>query len=115
MIGMDPRPLTPRERAVLDTLLGSTDGALRSQAADVRVVGTCGCGCPSIDFEPGYGLGMTVRADAVVRGTHAGLFLYSVKDQQRGEVLGGIEWDSVEDTDPPEFPSHDLLDIQPRR
>jgi len=47
------RPLTDRERAVLDwMLLGDFDGAdaYRAQVAELRVRGICGCGCPTIDF-----------------------------------------------------------------
>src|SRR5688572_13393530 len=58
---MNARPLTQRERAVLDALL-TVDfpdvATLRHQATEVAVVGTCGCGCPSIDFQHGRGLGM---------------------------------------------------------
>lgn len=112
---MDERPLTQRERAVLEALLavGFRDvEILRSQAAKVVVVGTCGCGCPSIEFEHGRGLGMAVRVNAGVRGSHNGLFLYTVEDPQRGEVLGGIEWVGVEETDPDELPSPERLDIR---
>jgi hypothetical protein len=46
------RPLTDRERRVLDRLL-QADGLpaadeLRGQAAAATVTGYCGCGCPSI-------------------------------------------------------------------
>ena len=116
MTGMDPRPLTPRERAVLDALLaagGPGVAPLRRQAAQVSVVGGCGCGCPSVDFRPDGGRGMTVRVNAGVRGSHDGLFLYTVEDPQQGEVLGGIEWVGVEGADPGELPPPDLLDIHP--
>ncbi|MEV6816448.1 hypothetical protein [Micromonospora sp. NPDC051296] len=76
------------------------------------VVGTCGCGCPSIDFQHGRGLGMAIRVNAGVRGSHGGLFLYTIEDRQRGEVLGGIEWVGVEETDPDELPSPELLDTR---
>ncbi len=48
-----PRALTPRERSVLDRLLGAEfPGAaeFRDQADDAVVVGRCDCGCPSIDL-----------------------------------------------------------------
>ena len=109
IIGMSSRPLTERERAVLEALLAvDFPGveALRREAADALVVGTCGCGCPSIDFNRGQG-GMTVRVNASVRGSHEGLFLYTLE----GEVLGGIEWMSVEETDPAELPPPEVLDI----
>lgn len=109
---MEARLLTQRERAVLDTLLAvdfPDAEPLRRQAAEVVVVDACGCGCPSIDFEHGRGLGMTVRVNAGIRGSHDGLFLYTVDDPQRGEVLGGIEWVGVEEPGPDGFPSPDLL------
>ncbi|MFI6273400.1 hypothetical protein [Micromonospora zamorensis] len=115
IIGMDARPLTQRERAVLEALLAldfQDVATLRRQAAGVVVVDTCGCGCPSIDFQHGQGLGMAVRVNADVRGSLAGLFLYTVEDPQRGEVLGGIEWAGIEETDPDELPSPELLDIR---
>lgn len=114
--GMDARPLTRREQELLGALL-TTDfphvDELRDQAGDVVVVGICGCGCPSIDFRHGRGLGMTIRVDATVRKSPDGLFLYTIVDPQRGEFLGGIEWVGIETTDPAELPSPDLLDIRP--
>ncbi|WIM99724.1 hypothetical protein ACTOB_003385 [Actinoplanes oblitus] len=112
---MDARPLTQRERAVLDALLAvdfPDVATLRCQAMEIVVVDTCGCGCPSIDFQRGRGPGITTRANAGVRGSHNGLFLYTIEDPQRGEVLGGIEWVGVEETDPEELPSPELLDIE---
>jgi hypothetical protein len=116
IITMDARSLTQRERAVLEALLAvdfRDVETLRRQAAEVVVVSTCGCGCPSIDFQHGRGLGMAMRVNAGVRGSHDGLFLYTIEDPQRGEVLGGIEWVGVEETDPDELPSPELLDIRP--
>jgi hypothetical protein len=113
---VDPRPLTGRERDVLEAMLsiefpGVED--LRRQAPDVIVVGMCGCGCPSIDFENGHGLGMTLRVNAGVQESYDGMFLYTIDDPQRGEVLGGIEWVGVGETDLAEFPEPSLLSIEP--
>ncbi|SNT64634.1 hypothetical protein SAMN05421812_117154 [Asanoa hainanensis] len=112
---MDARPLTQRERAVLEALL-TVDfpnvDTLRRETAEVVVVDICGCGCPSIDFQPGRGLGMTIRVNAGVRGSYEGLFLYTIEDPQRGEVLGGIEYLGVEETNPNELPSPELLNIR---
>ncbi|WP_189335430.1 hypothetical protein [Actinoplanes ianthinogenes] len=104
---MAPRALTERERAVLDALLTvDFEGVeeLRRQAAEARVVGECGCGCPSIDFQDGTG--MNVRVNASVRGAYDELFLYSFGDDR----LGGIEWAGV-DEKPAEFPPPELLEI----
>jgi hypothetical protein len=105
------RALTDRERSVLDALLSiEFDGAesLRRQAASARVVGECGCGCPSVDFHREPGLGMQVRVNASILGTNDGLFLYQV-----GNRLGGIEYVGISDEgDPDELPSPDLLIVE---
>ncbi len=77
------------------------------------VVGMCGCGCPSIDFQSGRGNGMEIRVNAGVRGSHDGLFLYTIEDPQQGEVLGGIEWVGVELTGPDELPEPEFLNVEP--
>ncbi|WP_130343866.1 hypothetical protein [Herbihabitans rhizosphaerae] len=113
---MEARPLTQRERAVLEALLAvDFPGVeeLRRQVADVVVVDMCGCGCPSIDFQRDHGLGMEVRVNASIPGSHNGLFLYTIEDPRRGKLLGGIEWVAGEDTNPDELPAPDRLDIQP--
>ncbi|RKT53652.1 hypothetical protein [Saccharothrix australiensis] len=112
---MDPRPLTERERAVLEALLAvEFRGAevLRRQAAEVMVIGMCGCGCPSIDFRSTHGRGMAVRVNAATP-DHDGLFLYTVEGFEGTEALGGIEWVGVGGTDPDEFPPPSLLRIEP--
>ena len=105
-------PLTGRERAVLDALLSvNFDGVeeLRSQAEQVTVVGTCGCGCPSIDFYNEPGQGMHVRVNAATQSQFDGLFLYTV-----GGRLGGIEWVGTSDEgNPPEFPDPATMTIDP--
>lgn len=100
------RPLSDRERAVLDALLaGSPDAReFRSQAEDVRVVGTCGCGCPSVDFFNDPGAGLSTLVDAGLDGTDDGLFLYAL-----GDRLGGIEYVSSSDEMASELP--DPLDL----
>ncbi|MBO3741674.1 hypothetical protein [Actinoplanes flavus] len=113
---MDARPLTERERAVLDALLATDfDGAaaLRRQAAGVQVTGGCGCGCPSIDFRAGRG--MIVRVDAVVHGGHDTLLLYTVTDPRHGEVLGGIEYAGTGDDRRTELPPPGEFTITPAR
>ncbi|WP_344167493.1 hypothetical protein [Kribbella lupini] len=112
---MDPRPLTPREREVL-AVLTSADfpGAanLRRQAAEVLVIGECGCGCPSIDFNTGGGLGMTVRVNAGIPDSSDGLFLYTFEHADQ-ELLGGIEWVSGAEVDPAELPHPSTLAVEP--
>lgn len=52
----EPRPLTPREQALIDYLLDGPLGRaeLREQAKAARVVSSCSCGCPSVglDIDP---------------------------------------------------------------
>lgn len=105
------RPLTSRERAVLDALLAvEFDGVdeLRKQAKSARVVGTCGCGCPSIDFHKVSEHGMWVRVEAALRGSYDSLFLY-----QLGDSLGGIEYVNNSDEMPTELPEPLMLHIGP--
>ncbi|WP_201292529.1 hypothetical protein [Cellulomonas citrea] len=106
------RPLTPRERDVLDALLAvEFDGVteLRRQARAATVVGGCSCGCPSIDFVTEPGAGLHVRVNAAIRGTDDELFLYTVDGR-----LGGIEYVGVSDTaDPSELPDPALLILEP--
>lgn len=107
MVAVKPRPLTSRERAVLDHLLSADFPAaavLRKQAEAVEVVNMCGCGCPSIDFVLGRGLGMSARVNAAHNDSDDGLFLWTIEDPQAGELLGGIEWVGVTDSDPEELP-----------
>jgi hypothetical protein len=49
----EPRPLTARERALVDFLLAGPLGRdeLRRQAETAQVVGVCSCGCPSVYLE----------------------------------------------------------------
>jgi hypothetical protein len=96
------RPLTERERGVLDALLsaefvGAEDFRRQSMAA--RVVGRCGCGCPSIDFTNVPGNGLTVLVDAGITGTDDSLFLFSL-----GDSLGGIEYVGVSEGTATELP-----------
>jgi hypothetical protein len=53
-----PRPIADEERDLIEALLGAAGaGAVRflGQLENLRVVGTCGCGCPSIDLSTGDG------------------------------------------------------------
>lgn len=108
------RPLTLRERDVLDALLAvDLDGVteLRKQARTATVVGGCSCGCPSIDFVSRPGAGMHVLVTAAIRGTNDTLLLYTVDGR-----LGGIEYAGVSETgDPSELPRPGLLVIEPAR
>lgn len=102
-----PRPLSTRERAVLARLLAAdVDGAdeLRRQADGLVVMAECGCGCPSIDFVMHAG-SIRPRVEASVLGTADGVFLYTIRDPHRGEILGGIEYVANGEPAPSELPS----------
>lgn len=96
---------------MLDALLGvEFDGVdeLRVQARSATVVGGCGCGCPSIDFTKEHGVGMRIRVNAGIQGTHDGLFLFML-----GDKLGGIEYVGVSpEGDPQELPDPSALVIE---
>ena len=103
------RPLTPRERSVLDLLL-ATDfpGAaeLRVQARTARVIGRCACGCPTIDLAvddaaPVADVDGRVAVDVDV--ADGGLIVF-VDDGR----LSGLEYWSVGET-PAEFPPPDTI------
>lgn len=104
------RPLTGRERDVLEALL-SVDfpgvERLRREVDTVRVVGVCGCGCPSVDFQRAVGVGMKIQVNAAVDGSDDGLFLFTVAGR-----LGGIEYVGVSgEPDPAELPEPALLRV----
>lgn len=104
------RPLTDRERAVLDALLAvDFEGveSCRRQAPEVRVIGMCGCGCPSVDFHNEPGVGMSILVNAGVRGSFDGLFMYAIAGR-----LGGIEYVSNSDEMAVELPDPSTLEIQ---
>lgn len=84
---------------------------LGAQMEGVVLVGTCGCGCPSVDFARGRVLGMGVRVNAGVRGSDDALFLFPIRGPDRGDLLGGIEWVGVEQVVVAGLPSPELLDI----
>lgn len=118
MTAMYPRPLTVRERAVLDALLTlDFDGVegLRGQAAKAEVLRGCECGCPSINFFNGLTDGMSIVVNAGVKDsmTYDGLFLFTVHLPDVGYVLGGIEWVGQSDSDPDELPRPEDLTITP--
>ncbi len=94
------RPLEPNEQEVIEVLLGAAQsGTLRyiGQLERLEVVGTCGCGCSSINLELPSGLREgspepLVLADGeAADGTPVGVILWA-----RGGALSGLEvhsWD----------------------
>jgi hypothetical protein len=101
----DRRPLTPRERSVLDLLLAADfpGGAeLRAQARTARVTGRCACGCPTIDLavdDAAPVADVDGRVAVEVDVVNGGLIVFV--DEGR---LSGLEYWSVGDDTPVEFP-----------
>ncbi len=105
------RPMTPRERAVLELML-SVDfqgvGELRRQSKSVLAAMRCPCGCPSVDFaHPPTMSGMEIRVNAEVENSDDGLFLFT-----HDGWLGGIEWVGFSDEPPEELPDPALLRVE---
>lgn len=100
------RPLTANERAALDTLLAADfPGAaeLRAQARTARVIGRCGCGCPSINLEVDRTLPVAAIIDdpvAVEAGAPGGGLIVFAEDGR----LSCLEYWTVEDEPPADFP-----------
>ena len=89
------RPATPEERALVEWLLtratvGPEYQPFLTQIAMLRVVAKCGCGCPSVDFQPhGQASGATIVAHAfgvAPEGTAVGVLLWA-----RASHLSGLE------------------------
>ncbi len=80
----DDRPISDAEGSLVLWLLRNASVAgdlshLESSVAGLRVVGHCGCGCPSVDFQGGgQAAGAKPIADAVgetAEGTSVGIIL----------------------------------------
>jgi hypothetical protein len=108
----EPRPLTPDESESLDCLLRADFpgvDVLREQAEKARVVGGCGCGCPTVNLE--VDLRRSRRADPgrgvlsawVLDDEGAALLLFV-----REGKLSGLEI-SWMDEPPKSFPACDQL------
>jgi hypothetical protein len=93
--------------ALLD-LPDSDDVRLRPQIAGLRVVGTCGCGCPTVDFRGGPD-GLELIADATVADTGDAILLFG-----HDGMLDRLEYMWVGGPPPANWPSPRLL-RKPRR
>lgn len=105
-----PRPLSDRERSVLDALLTADFACvetLRDQARTVQVLGRCDCGCPTIHFSSGPGRHRLVAEGASDEGQDVLLF---------AGVQGLDSMESSWTTDSPtaEFPPAEALRIRTR-
>jgi hypothetical protein len=101
------RRLTPGELAIVSTLLAMTHAGaarLRQQIPGLRVVGGCGCGCPTIDFRDAPD-GLELIADAEVAGTGGDAILLFGHDG----VLDRLEYMWVGGPAPASWPAPDAL------
>lgn len=116
-----PRPLTIKEREVLDFLLSVEQAgieALRAQADYVTVIGRCECGCASVDFEvdrsgvPASPLPVRRPAiDAESKNREGSVGIYDLMLWADDGWLGGIELVTYGEEPPPtEFPDVALFD-----
>jgi hypothetical protein len=95
-----PRPLTADEHDLIEAMLGAVRsgvGRYIGQLESAKVVGGCGCGCPSIDLSTASGVAdksptPVILADAESpEGVSVGVILWA-----RGGCLSGLEvhpWD----------------------
>lgn len=86
MLGSDPRPLTDDERRVLVRILDAEfqGRRAREQLENVRVVGRCDGGCPSVDLEPSS---ESAQSDQPRRLAPVELRVAPVADEPPGEVI----------------------------
>jgi len=91
----EDRPISPAEAQLVTWLLlnarmGDDRSELAASVGDLRVVGRCGCGCPSIDFvEHGQDSGAFPIASAygtTAEGAMAGLIVW-----ERDGAVSGLE------------------------
>jgi len=80
-----PRPLTERELELIEALLGgagAAGGRYLGQLSRLRVVGGCGCGCPSVDL----------GVDGADAGGPARPLVVADAESPEGEPVGVILW-----------------------
>jgi hypothetical protein len=122
---VDRRPLTPREKAVLDLLL-SVDypgvNELREQAGEAVVVGTCDCGCPTFTVAVPADSPRTT-SNPTHRTAPVELRVRPVADEPEAEVIlflddgriSSVEYVSYQAQPPADWPTSDRLVILDRR
>ena len=95
------RPLSLAEAAIVRWMLQNASRAgdlsnLEPSVADLRVVGRCSCGCPSVDFMPGgQALGASLIAEAqgvTADGNAVGVLLWA-----RNDELSALEFYDVDE------------------
>jgi hypothetical protein len=93
---LENRPLSPAEEAIVRWLLRNGSGVgdlshLEATVGELRVVGRCSCGCPSVDFTIG-GQAPGAAPIANGHGTTADGLEVGVMLWERDGVLSGLEF-----------------------
>jgi hypothetical protein len=104
-VEVEPRPLTRRERDLVDELLRRSEVAIREADLDaLQVVGQCDCGCPTIHFNGGAN--GPLIASAPIEGTNDEVLLFAGGDDG---PLSSLELAWIADTPPSELPRVSML------
>ncbi len=108
------RPLSPTERGVLKTILGTAFPGveeLRRQVPNLVVSGMCGCGCPTVYFGRSEKVrGVQVVGEAAVAGTHDSVLLFT----SESGVLKSMEYVWLGEVPPDVFPASAQLVVAER-
>ena len=97
---VEPRPLTQRERDLVEELLRRSEVTIPAAEVDaLQVVGQCDCGCPTIYFNGGAN--GPLIASAHIEGTHDEVLLFAGGDNK---PLSSLELAWIADTPPTQLP-----------
>ena len=87
------------ERALALAAVDPSAADLLSQVRTLQVIGRCGCGCASVDFQrPAPGQLPSIVADAVAKGPngeHMGLIVWALEDRVSGLEVYNFSEDSA--------------------
>ena len=87
------------ERALALAAVDPSAAHLLSQVRTLQVIGRCGCGCASVDFQrPPPGQVPSIVADAVAKGPngeHMGLIVWALEDRISGLEVYNFSEDSA--------------------
>jgi hypothetical protein len=99
-VDIERRPLSDRERELVDELLRRSDVSIPATDIDaLRVVGGCTCGWPTVYFNGGAN--GPLIASAYVDGTHDEVLLFAGGDNG---PLSSLELAWIADSPPKAFP-----------
>jgi hypothetical protein len=111
-MAIEPRPLSPEERALAEFLLSAEfpgRGELKSQLESAEVVGVCECGCGTVDLAIKGSIARAVCREPIPVEAHRSALdvLLFVRDG----LLGSIEIVDYEDKRPLPYPRPDDLKL----